>query len=150
LLAPTSAEKSGRCASSTGVGTATKDIADAGKKVVEVITDVAGAFDTFGGNTQTLAGIELLSQPKPFEFGTSGVNTNTLAGILAASNGLPTVPTFNPSAARRADEVGNTYITVNGALDPEAVSRQIQTILNDSQARGTLGAGALRTDSAAL
>jgi len=34
-------------------------------------------------------------------------------------------------------------ITVNGALDPESVARQIITILNNSTYRGTLGSGAL-------
>jgi hypothetical protein len=34
-------------------------------------------------------------------------------------------------------------ITVNGAIDPESVARQIITILNNSSYRGTLGAGAL-------
>jgi hypothetical protein len=33
-------------------------------------------------------------------------------------------------------------ITVNGALDPESVARQIITLLNNSNYRGTLGAGA--------
>jgi hypothetical protein len=37
----------------------------------------------------------------------------------------------------------NTYnVTVNGALDSESTARQIVNIINDSQARGTLGAGA--------
>jgi phage-related protein len=38
---------------------------------------------------------------------------------------------------------GSINITVNGALDPESVARQIITILNNSSYRGTLGAGAL-------
>jgi hypothetical protein len=33
-------------------------------------------------------------------------------------------------------------ITVNGAIDAESTARQIVSILNDSTARGTLGAGA--------
>jgi hypothetical protein len=37
---------------------------------------------------------------------------------------------------------GNISITVNGALDPEGVARQIVTILNNSTYRGTLGSGA--------
>jgi hypothetical protein len=38
----------------------------------------------------------------------------------------------------------NIYnVTVNGALDSESTARQIVTILNDSQARGTLGASGL-------
>jgi phage-related protein len=38
---------------------------------------------------------------------------------------------------------GSINITVNGALDPESVARQIITILNNSTYRGTLGSGAL-------
>jgi hypothetical protein len=38
---------------------------------------------------------------------------------------------------------GGINITVNGALDPEGVARQIITILNNSTYRGTLGSGAL-------
>jgi hypothetical protein len=38
----------------------------------------------------------------------------------------------------------NTYnVTVNGALDSESTARQIVSLLNDSQARGTLGAAGL-------
>jgi hypothetical protein len=37
---------------------------------------------------------------------------------------------------------GGISITVNGALDPEGVARQIITILNNSSYRGTLGSGA--------
>ncbi len=37
---------------------------------------------------------------------------------------------------------GSTNITVNGAIDPESTARQIVSILNDSQARGTLGSAA--------
>jgi hypothetical protein len=33
-------------------------------------------------------------------------------------------------------------LTVNGAIDSESTARQIVQILNDSQARGTLGSAA--------
>ena len=55
----------------------------------------------------------------------------------------------DPSVLGRRDSgltrtEGNIYnVTVNGALDAESTARQIVTILNDSQARGTLGAGGL-------
>lgn len=38
---------------------------------------------------------------------------------------------------------GANYITVNGAIDPEGTARTIINVLNNSQSRGTLGAGAL-------
>jgi hypothetical protein len=42
---------------------------------------------------------------------------------------MATAPTYN--------------ITVNGAIDSESAARQIVEILNDSAARGTVGAGKL-------
>jgi hypothetical protein len=56
---------------------------------------------------------------------------------------VPDVPRFDPASFRQREEIGNTYnITVNGAMDSESVARQMVTLLNDSQARGTLGSGA--------
>jgi hypothetical protein len=49
----------------------------------------------------------------------------------------PTVPKFVYAGA------GTTNITVNGAIDSESTARQIVSILNDSQARGTLGGGGI-------
>jgi hypothetical protein len=55
-----------------------------------------------------------------------------------------TVPSVNSPFFNEKPFLGDTInITVNGAIDPEATARQIQTILNDSQARGTLGGGGL-------
>jgi hypothetical protein len=53
-------------------------------------------------------------------------------------------PSVNSPFFNEKPFMGDTInITVNGAIDPEATARQIQTILNDSQARGTLGGGGL-------
>jgi hypothetical protein len=53
-------------------------------------------------------------------------------------------PSINSPFFNEKPFMGDTInITVNGAIDPEATARQIQTILNDSQARGTLGGGGL-------
>jgi hypothetical protein len=41
---------------------------------------------------------------------------------------------FNPSGVRRADEIGNVTINVNGAIDPASTARQIATILNNEAA----------------
>jgi hypothetical protein len=57
--------------------------------------------------------------------------------------------TPDPSVLGRRDSgltktEGNIYnVTVNGAIDSESTARQIVNLLNDSQARGTLGAGGL-------
>ena len=106
----------------TGTG-ATGGLTTIAKKVTKVVDDVAGAFDVFGANTTSLAGIMAASN-QPFQFGTSGVNTSSLAGIMAASS-----PTIN--------------LTVNGAMDAEGTARTIVDTLNNSYYRGTSGAGQL-------
>jgi hypothetical protein len=60
------------------------------------------------------------------------------AEIFKTQTGL-----LQPSALQnfRANEA-KFNITVNGAIDAESTARQIVSILNDSTARGTLGAGA--------
>jgi hypothetical protein len=100
-------------------------IAAVAKKVTKVVDDVAGAFDVFGANTTSLAGIMAASN-QPFQFGTSGANTNTLAGIMKASN----APTIN--------------LTVNGAMDAEGTARTIVDTLNNSFYRGTGGGSNLQ------
>ena len=68
-----------------------------------------------------------------------------LVDILTGSNQYKSTLT-QEQAIRRAEIAGSpvpTYnITVNGAIDSESTARQIVEILNDSAARGTLGAGA--------
>jgi hypothetical protein len=68
-----------------------------------------------------------------------------LVDILTGANQYQSTLT-QEQAIRRAEMAGSpvpTYnITVNGAIDSESTARQIVEILNDSQARGTLGAGA--------
>lgn len=54
----------------------------------------------------------------------------------------PALLNYNDSFKTQGDR--NVYnVTVNGAIDSESTARQIVTILNDSQARGTLGASGL-------
>ena len=73
----------------------------------------------------------------------------------ASSSGgasFSTAASFSPSTISSIDDsdsrlrafagTGSTNITVNGAIDPESTARQIVSILNDSQARGTLGSAA--------
>jgi hypothetical protein len=47
--------------------------------------------------------------------------------------------TIVPNGAGRGTTIN---LTVNGAIDSESTARQIVQILNDSQARGTLGSAA--------
>jgi hypothetical protein len=68
---------------------------------------------------------------------------------VQAGTFVPPVPeggSFDVGRFRMAEERGNTYnVTVNGALDGESVARQIVTILNESEARGTVGGGGIRS-----
>lgn len=76
----------------------------------------------------------------------SGASTTSGATFsTAASFSTPAVSAIDDSDRRlRAFAgTGSTNITVNGAIDPESTARQIVSILNDSQARGTLGAAGL-------
>jgi phage-related protein len=58
------------------------------------------------------------------------------------SSPAPTITPIDDSDNRLRARAGITNITVNGALDSESVARQIVSVLNDSQARGTLGSAA--------
>ena len=97
-----------------------------------LMLDVVGQqADAIKGQTNLLKNLEMLS-PK--------IAQQVQAGTFVAPSAAPT---FDPARFRQAEERGNTYnITVNGAMDSESVARQMVTLLNDSQARGTLGSGA--------
>jgi hypothetical protein len=120
----------------TTTDTSTQNAADTTKTVTdwgEAVIDATDAFsDALKGYDSLLKNLE-------------GLSFDAAQRIrLGLPPLLGTVPeNFDVSRIRRADEMGNTFnVTVNGALDSESVSRQIIDILNDSQARGTLGAGA--------
>lgn len=53
------------------------------------------------------------------------------------------VPTTPMTGSLGVATGSQNFITVNGAIDPEGVARTIVDVLNNSQNRGTLGAGAL-------
>ncbi len=94
---------------------------------------VGGTSGGTGGSTKTVA---------------ASVNN---AAKVAASVGLsnvsgmpsPMMPSagYTPELTKTEQNIYN--FTVNGALDSESTARQIVTLLNDSQARGTLGASGL-------
>jgi len=62
----------------------------------------------------------------------------------ASSSSAPTTPVTPSSIPSYLNvrPVSTTNITVNGAIDSESAARQIVQILNDSNARGTLGSAA--------
>jgi phage-related protein len=80
--------------------------------------------------------------------GTGGAGGTTKTPKVSAPKFVTPVglPAFDPKAydSSLTRTESNIYnVTVNGAVDPESTARQIVTILNDSQARGTLGASGL-------
>jgi phage-related protein len=68
-----------------------------------------------------------------------------LVDQLTGANQYASTFTSDSAAARaeRAFQAQPINITVNGAIDSESTARQIVEILNDSAARGTVGAGKL-------
>ena len=78
--------------------------------------------------------------------------TNFFTGASSSGGAsFSTAASFSPTAISAIDDsdrrlrsfAGTTNnITVNGAIDTESTARQIVSILNDSQARGTLGSAA--------
>jgi hypothetical protein len=73
--------------------------------------------------------------------------TSSIAAVAASASAAGKVinGSFNVGSFRKAEaaDSGNVYnINVTGALDKEGVARQIVSILNESQSRGSGGAGA--------
>jgi hypothetical protein len=67
-----------------------------------------------------------------------------LVDQLTGANQYATTLTPASAISRAEMATAPTYnITVNGAIDSESAARQIVEILNDSAARGTVGAGKL-------
>lgn len=76
----------------------------------------------------------------------TGTGVSTAVKVAASAAATTVSNSFSAGSFRAAEAAssGDTYnINVTGALDKEAVARQIVTILNESQARGSGGAGAL-------
>jgi hypothetical protein len=78
---------------------------------------------------------------------TASTASSSIAKVASTSSAAATsVSSFDVGRFRMAENAtsGDTYnINVTGALDKEAVARQIVTILNESSARGSGGSGAL-------
>jgi hypothetical protein len=105
---------------------------------VERLTGISDKFTelTFlveTGGISKKAGISQLNQLTK-EFNVLEAQANALSGQSAIGAG-----SFRLGEAQSMQQYN---ITVNGAIDSESTARQIVQILNDSTARGTLGAGA--------
>ena len=77
---------------------------------------------------------QLGSKLNPFDGGSTSGASFTSTPSAVTPSGVPSYLNVRP--------VSTTNITVNGAIDSESAARQIVQILNDSNARGTLGSAA--------
>jgi hypothetical protein len=78
---------------------------------------------------------QLASNLNPFSNSSfSGASSPSAPTTPVTPSGIPSYLNVRP--------VSTTNITVNGAIDSESAARQIVSILNDSNARGTLGSAA--------
>lgn len=115
------------------------DMIDKAYKAIKAIVDfiknnpvtkfIGGAFDTVFGGGKAMGG--------PVNAGTSYVVGERGPELFMPNRSGTIIPNNKLNG-------GGTVInlTVNGAIDGESTARQIVRILNDSQARGTLGAAA--------
>lgn len=120
------------------LGTGVKSAEDLVNKLTDVsesLTEIEFLYAT-GQISRAQASKELAAIEKEF------AKLEKVANALSSPSAGIDVLTNSRALARA--EAAQYNITVNGALDAESVSRQIVTILNESQARGTVGAGALR------
>jgi phage-related protein len=114
---------------------------------------VAGLIDTFATFVEKITKIYntvkgIIDAVK----GAGSAVSNFFSGASSSGGAsFSTAASFSPSAISAIDDsdsrlrsfAGTTNnITVNGAIDTESTARQIVSILNDSQARGTLGSAA--------
>jgi hypothetical protein len=75
--------------------------------------------------------------------GASAKKVAATTSLTIPTTTVPTMPISDSPFFNEKPFMGDTInLTVNGAIDPESTARQIVTILNDSQARGTRGASA--------
>jgi phage-related protein len=125
--------------------------------VITAVSKLIGFFDNVIGKIKDFIN---LVKNNPLVSGLGNIIDNIFGGGRAAGGPVNAGTTylvgergpelFTPSGSgtiipnnRLGGGGGGINITVNGALDPESVARQIITILNNSSYRGTLGAGAL-------
>jgi phage-related protein len=104
---------------------------------------IAGAIDIFADFVSTLSNIynRIVGIINAIKSAASAVS-----GFFGGGdNPTPATPsvTRTPTLPKVTVPSSQTNITVNGAIDPEGTARTIVNVLNNSAARGTLGAGAL-------
>lgn len=104
------------------------------KSMIDFIKGAGSAVGNFFSGTSSPSGASFTPASMQTSVTTSPAGSMPSDGMISysASTGL----NYNPNA-------GTTNITVNGAIDPESTARQIVGLLNDSNARGTLGSAGL-------
>jgi len=108
---------------------------------------IAGVIDTFAGFVSTLTNIynrvmSIINAIKSAASAVSGFFGGSSS--TSSSSSVPSV-TRAPALPKVTVPSSQMNITVNGAIDPEGTARTIVNVLNNSAARGTLGAGQLVT-----
>jgi len=105
-----------------------------------VTSSMSGLAGAAGGKAGTSANKKALAKLQ-----SDAEMLGALVDQLTGANQYASTFTSDSAAARaeRAFQAQPINITVNGAIDSESAARQIVEILNDSAARGTVGAGKL-------
>ena len=102
---------------------------------------------TFPTTSGTGTGGAFVASGSSSQAGNSVSNAVKAAANVALSNvsGMPSpmMPSAGYNSQLTKTEQNIYNVTVNGAIDSESTARQIVQLLNDSQARGTLGASGL-------
>lgn len=112
------------------IGTAISGLIDGLAKVVTFFNNLYNAIKRVIDLSKQLG-----SNLNPFDNNkVSGASSPSAPSAPATPSGIPSYLNVRP--------VSTTNITVNGAIDSESAARQIVQILNDSNARGTLGSAA--------
>ena len=112
------------------IGTAISGLIDGLAKVVTFFNNLYNAIKRVIDLSKQLG-----SNLNPFDGGkVSGASSPSAPSAPITPSGIPSHLNVRP--------VSTTNITVNGAIDSESAARQIVQILNDSNARGTLGSAA--------
>ena len=102
-------------------------------KITKIYNAIKGIIDAIKGAGSAVGN---------FFSGASSSGTASFATAGMVSPGAISAIDDSDRRLRSFAGTGSTNITVNGAIDPESTARQIVSILNDSQARGTLGSAA--------
>jgi hypothetical protein len=118
------------------LGAALKVIATAISGLITALASVVTFFNNLYNSIKRVIDLakQLGSNLNPFDGASTSKTSFTSTPSAVTPSGIPSHLNVTP--------VRTTNITVNGAIDSESAARQIVSILNDSNARGTLGSAA--------